>query len=139
MKLKARIRTIKGKAEWTLNNLLPILKLSSRKVKYEGWVNKDDSELFMEMEGTPRMLKPVEQNIYKFQEKKKNITRTKLGKTMIRGLGGTNEQIEELKDLFDNDTEMTVIKEATAQELIDDTTTLWDYIKKSFRKVKKNE
>jgi ferritin-like metal-binding protein YciE len=93
----------------------------------------------MEMEGTPRMLKPVEQNIYKFQEKKKNITRTKLGKTMIRGLGGTNEQIEELKDLFDNDTEMTVIKEATAQELIDDTTTLWDYIKKSFRKVKKNE
>ena len=135
MKLKAKITTIEGKAEWTMNNLLPILKLSSRHCKYDGWVNETDSELFIEMEGTPRQLLPVEQNIYKFQKKKQDITRTMLGKKLIRGLGGTNDQILELQELFDNDTEMEVIKEATAQELIDDTTTFWDRIKKTYKKV----
>jgi hypothetical protein len=137
MELKVKIKTVEGKANDTLKGLTPIIGLGKGKTKIEGWVNKKDDILYLEIKGDSRHVKRIEKNVQQFSKTKKDITHTKTGKFLIKRLGGTEEQIVQLQELFDNDTEVTIVTNETAQELIDETMTLWQKIKKTFRRVKK--
>lgn len=123
-------------AERTLKGLMPIIGLAKGKTKLEGWTNKEDSILYLEVEGNIRHVLRIEKNVEQFSKTKKDITHKKSGRWMIKKLGGTEEQIGQLQELFDNDTEVTVVKEATAQEIIDDQTTFWQKIKNNFERLK---
>jgi hypothetical protein len=64
-----------------------------------------------------------------------NVFKQKVMGKGIKDLANSKEDIEELEKMLKEGTEIKVIKEATAEELIEGNKSLWDNIKEKFKKV----
>jgi hypothetical protein len=137
MKLRIKISTPKGAAENTWNKFKAVLGIGKGKSTYEGYVNDSNDTIYIEVEGNIRECFRIMKNVNIFQHKKNEIIKNKLAQKGLKGMGATNKQLTQLQDLFENDTNIEIVKEATAQELQEYNMTFWDKIKQKFRKVKK--
>jgi len=135
MKLKIQIKTVEGMAKSSMIKMRPFFGLTKGKAKYEAWCNKEDDTLYVEVDGSIRDCKRIEENVNRFSKIKQTFTKSKAGKLAMKTLGATQEQIVQLQELFDNDTNIEVVKMATAQELIDENKTFWERMKEKFTKV----
>jgi|26BtaG_2_1085354.scaffolds.fasta_scaffold15743_3 hypothetical protein len=132
MEVKIIIRTPKGQAkgmEWKLRKVL----LGKIKPK-EMYVSKDDNELVWVVDAPSRRVTKIIRNVSFFDVTIRNIFENKaLKKTLWKKLSA--KDLKELEGMLKQQTEVEVIKNATAEEIVDEGKTWWQRLKEKFQKV----
>jgi hypothetical protein len=134
MQVKIKITTPKGQAKGTLNKLKPFL-IGFNKVKHEAYVNQDDNEMYLECEGTPRQILNISRNANLYSSFVEQIFKKKVMGKGIADLAANKEDIMELENMLKEGTKVEVIKQASAQELVDNNKSMWQRMKEGFIKV----
>ena len=135
MKVKIEIKTPKGSAKSTEFKISPFIigELTKKKVKMDSYVNDDDDTIYWEIEGEARYLLKISRNVALYELMINKVLDNKLMKTTMRK-NLNQEQEKELKDMLQNQTKVKVIKEATAEELVEVNKTFWQSMKEKFKK-----
>ena len=136
MRTRIKIRTIKGQAEKVEKRIKPyILGNSFNKLKFmEIYINKENNEIAWEVEDSVRKIMKINYNVVRFDVIMKNIFNNKLlRKKLLTKV--PKDQVKELESLLRNHTKVTIIKNATAEELVEANKTWWQKIKETFHKV----
>ena len=132
MKTKIIIKTPQGNALGTQKKIKPLI-IGFKKVKIDTYVNKEDDEMVWDVEGSVRDIININRNVARFDSLIKNIFNNRMvKKKTAKHL--TEEDQEKLKDMLLNQTSCEVIKEATAQELVEADKTWWQRMKETFTK-----
>lgn len=135
MIIKVLIRTPKGFAEKNEKRIRAVI-IGKRKKQVKiinKFVNKDNDKFIWEIEAPIKDCLRIQKNISRFDVVMKNIFNNRLVKrTMRKQLGMTNDQEEELNVLFDDQTQVDIIKKATAQELDEHNKTWWQRMKETY-------
>jgi len=130
MIVKILIRTPKGRARSAEKKLRPVL-LGIKTVK-EMYTNKDDNEILWIIEGTPRKIEKITNKVSQFRFLMQALLDNKLVKKTIRKKL-SKESEDELLDMLINQTDIEVVKEATARELEKDSQSIFSKIKEKFK------
>lgn len=130
MEIKIQINTPKGYAKKIEHQLRPWL-IGSNKPK-EMFVNKDDDTLYWVVETTIKRCLKIQRNVTMFETMMKGILNNPKVKKMAKL---TEEQRKELDDMIFNHTKITIVKRATAEEIVESNKTFWQTIKEKFKKV----
>lgn len=129
MEIKIRIRTPKGQAKGTEKKLRPFL-LGGRQLS-EVWTNEEDNELYWVVNTDVRNAMKISRNVAAYA----NIIKGMFDNKLMRKVSDKQlspEDKAELKDMLLNQTEVEIIKEATAQEIVEGNKTFWQRIKEKF-------
>ena len=136
MKTKIIIKTPAGQAAGTMKKIKPLI-IGFKKVKIETYVNDNDDEMVWDIEGSVRDIISINKNVSMFDSLIKTIFNNKMvQKKAAKHL--TEEDQKKLKDMLLNQTTCEVIKEATAQELVEANKTRWQRMKETFTKKEDN-
>jgi hypothetical protein len=138
MKIRIKIRTPKGQAEKLLPKLKPFLLGINRKQikKSEAWVNDNGDEMYLEIEGSLRKVMDIQRNmtffdtVMKYGMKSKKIRK-------LAGFKSDDKKEKEIDKLLENHTKIEIIKNTTANEIVEANKTFWQRMKENFRKLKK--
>lgn len=105
MRLKIKIRTIKGKAEGVEKKIRPFI-LGLRKPKiHTVEINKENDTILWTVEDDVRKITKIHYNVIRFD----NIMQKVLGSKMLKKKVKPG-QLEELEDLLRNHTSVEVVK-----------------------------
>ncbi len=133
MKVKIKVSTPAGQAKATAWKLKPFL-IGFNKVKTETYVSANDDIIYIDVEGDARRVLKVTANAYSYATMIDQVFKKKvMGKGVIDALN--EKDAAELKSMLKDGTKVEVIKEATAEEMVDVGTTLWERIKRTFKRV----
>jgi len=137
MKLKIKISTPKGqakKAEKRIKKLVLGFRGKNR-VGFQSFSNKEDSLILWELEGQVRDLMKISKNAMRFNLYITSILNNKLvGRTLRKKLSEDDQ--EELRRMLQEGTTVEVIKEATAEEIVEGNLTMWERVKRNFQRQK---
>ena len=134
MKVKIRIRTPKGYAKSTELQLRPLIIGKTKRLTNDTYANKKDNEIYWEVEGNPRDIFRITRNVNRYSMIIDGAFNNKMFKKVyLKKL--SDEGKKELKDMLSNQTQVDVIKEATAQELDEMDRSMWSKMKEKFKKV----
>jgi len=129
MELKIRITTPKGQATGAQKTLRPFLIGSKKKIiKFETYVNEDDSELYWVIVTDLRRSLKINRNITMY----KVMIGTILGNKRVNKMIKDEKQKEELRKMLSDQTKIEIIKEGEAQELVEYNKTFWQRMKERF-------
>jgi hypothetical protein len=136
MIIKIQIQTPDGQAKGALKQFKWYFKLFSG-CKINAYCNDQDNDIVLECDGTPRQIIQVGKNVASFHSLPALLFENKQVKGLLKCKfpEATGADFDKLKEMFDNGTKITIIKEASAQELIENNKTWWQKIKESFKKV----
>lgn len=136
MKLKIQIRTPKGQAAKTEKRITPyIIGCKKKDISVDSYISKEDNEIVWEIEGPIRRLMKISRNASRFDYVIRSMLDSKaVKKTIRKHLDGAQE--DELQDMLLNHTTCEVIKEATAEEIVESQKTWWQRVKENFTKKK---
>lgn len=134
MEVKIIIKTPKGCATASQKKLKLILLplLSKRVMVKEAYVNEEDSRVIWVVEGHLREILKINRNLSRFDQVIKLMFSNKIMRKVTE-YKVPKEQLKELKEMLDNQTTVEIIKEATAQEIVEGNMTRWEKIKTTFR------
>ena len=131
-KTKIKITTPKNQAKATEKKIRKFI-IGFKKVKVDTYTNDDDNELYWEVEGSVRDILKINRNVFYFTQMIQGVLDNKLMKrTMRKKLSPEDE--EQLKNMLLNQTSCEIIKEATAEEMVEGTMSFWDRMKSRFKK-----
>lgn len=136
MKANILIRTPEGCASKTSSKMKMFLFGKNNAIK-NVYINDDDSEMVWEIEGSLKTIMKIQKNVSKFDVFVTMLFKSKLVKKAIKKYM-RDDQEEELNDMLKNQTEVIIIKDATADEITEYDTTWWENIKHKFNKVDNN-
>ena len=131
MKTKIKITTPKGQAKGTEKKIRKFI-IGFKKVKIDTYVNEDDNELYWEIEGKVKDIMKINRNVFYFTEMVKGVLDSKMVKKTLRKKLKKEDE-EQLKDMLLNQTSCEIIKEATAEELVEENKTFWQRMKERFK------
>jgi predicted DNA-binding antitoxin AbrB/MazE fold protein len=134
MKVKIEIKTPEGQAEGTLKKLKPFL-IGFNKVKSESYINNNNSIMYLECEGRPKEILKITKNCYTYTAFIDQIFKQKIMGKGIMDLADSKDDIKELEKMLKEGTKVKIIKEASAEELVEGNKSWWDNIKQKFKKV----
>ena len=130
MKLKIIIKTPEGQAKGTETKLRKTL--LNKRVKCKTYTNPEDNQILWEVEGSVADMLKVQRNVTGYELMIKQMFENKLLKKY--GLPRLAEGEEEkLKEMLTDQTTIEIIKEATAQELVEGNKPFWMKIKEKFK------
>ena len=98
------------------------------------YVNDDDSQFIWELEGPVKDILRIGKNVSKFDIVMRSVLDNKLMKRTMRKKLSAEDELQ-LQDLLADQTTVEIIKEATAQEIVDVNTTWWQRMTQTFKKV----
>ena len=131
MEIKIQIKTPAGEAEKTEKRIKPFL-LGKTKLK-ESYINSDSSQLIWVIEAPVRKVLSIQRNVSRFETTISSILQSKaVKKTIVKHLN--NKDQHSLKKMLTDQTEVTILKVATAEELVEANKTFWQKIKETFNK-----
>lgn len=133
MKARVIIRTPAGQAKKAESNLRKLLIGQNKFNSVDTYVSHNDDEVAWEVEGDPRTVIKLTQNITKFDWMMSSILKNKHIKKMYTSKLSANE-LEALDNMLLRQTEVQVIKEAIAEELVEANKTFWQRIKERWTK-----
>lgn len=126
---RIKIKTPKGQARKTAKKLKWFLLGSG--VKHKAYYNKEDNEIYWEIEAPVKKILNINRNVFYFDQMMRGVLDHKLVKRAFREKL-TPDQEEELRSMLLNQTQLEIIKEATAQEIIEHNKSFWQRIKETF-------
>jgi len=130
MKTKIVIKVPKGQARKVEGKLRPFILTGSRRSRHETFVNKDDSQIIWIVEAPLKDTMKINKNVAQFDIMMSMVFKNKmLGKAITKYL--SEEEQQELEDMFINHTKVKIIKGASAEELaeVNNPNGLWQKIK----------
>ena len=131
MEIKIEIRTPKGEAEKTEKRIKPFL-IGTTKIK-ESWINFEGSQLIWVIEAPIRKILSIKRNVNRFDYTIQSILNSKaMKKTLVKHLNDKDQRA--LKKMLTDQTTVTVLNEATLQELDEYNKPFWSRIKEKFKK-----
>lgn len=128
MELKLRIKTPPSRAGFMQDTVGVFLKLGVR--PKETYINEDKSELVWLIDTDPRRYVDICKKVALFDSITKNI----LANKHVRKLADNQHVIDEVEKMCKEQTEIEVIKDATAQELVDANKTWLQRVKETWKK-----
>ena len=131
MKIKLIIHTPEGQAKGTEQKIRPWL--LNRSVKCEVYTNKEDNQILWEIEGAPRHILQIQKNVAAFDMLMHKIFTNKMVKKTAEKTLAEGEK-EKLEEMLLKQTSIELVKEATAEEIIDDGKSFWTKLKEKFKK-----
>lgn len=138
MIIKLKIQTPQGQAQATINRLKSFLKFLNR-AKIETWVNDDDSIIYIQVDGNTRQVAQLMKTVSLFQKLPAMLVSQRLGRKFIKAHPEfhevTDKDFDAVLEMFENGTSLEILKQATAEEIQEDNLTLWDKIKRTFKKI----
>ena len=134
MKIKISITTPKGHAKRTDKNMRGFIIGFKKLDKLDVYINDEDTEIVWDIEGHPRPLMKIVRNVNLFHVTASKVIESKRVQKGARKKGYTDEQIEQVKDMLESGTKVTVVKEATAQEMVEANMSWWQRVKEKFHK-----
>jgi len=127
MEVKIQIKTPKGYATKIEKQLRPWL-IGFNKPK-EIYVNKANSKLYWVMDSSVRRCMKIQRNVTMYESMINRI----MGSKKVRKMAKLNEeQTKELDNMLLNQTEIKIIKKATADEIVENNKTFWQNVKEKF-------
>jgi|TARA_Y100000310_G_C20369082_1_gene662670 hypothetical protein len=132
MKIRVQITTPKGQARKAQKKLKYFI-IGSRKAKIETYVNKEDNELVWEVEGSVKQIMKIQYNVNKFDLMMGMALNNKYVRKKINN-HLSKEEVSELDEMLLKQTTCKIIKEATANELVEKDKTWIERVKDNFRK-----
>lgn len=130
MELKIKIKTPKGHAKVTSERLdFRKFILGFRTKTKESYVNKDNSEIVWVLDVPVRKAISIQRRIASYGVMLKAV----LGNPVVKKVMQPGQEKE--LDLLLQETKIEVIKNATAQELVEANTTWWDKIHTTWKKI----
>lgn len=129
MIIKIRITTPKGQATKAQRNLRPFL-IGSKKAIMNTYINDDDSELYWEIDTHIRKAIAITKRVGMY----KNMIHTVLSNRQVTKRIESKEQKKELENMLKNQTKIEIIREATANEMVEANQTLWQRVTSKFKK-----
>lgn len=133
MEIKIEIKTPIGYAKSTEQKLRPWIVGTKTKPK-EMYVNKKDDTLYWVVEAPVKTCLRIQKNVTLYESLVKGILDSRMVKKAIRDKFDKKKE-KELRDMLFKHTTITIIKQATANEIVGNNKTLWDNIKERFTKV----
>jgi len=132
MKIKVQVKTPKGMATSSSGKLQKaILGFNiMRRIKSECYVNDDDSIIYWDIDANYKTCIKIGKNVARFDSIAKMALDQKRVKKLLDEKG-----LAELEDMFKNQTKVSIIKNATAEEVEENNNSFWNNIKEKFRKV----
>lgn len=137
MEFKICIRTPHGQAKIAQKRLRPFI-LGSKIKPVESWVSPLDDELFWVIESDVKNFVRIKRNVTRFDQTIRKIVDSKPLKKLFRKNLDEKDRAE-LEDMLLNHTEVEIVTNATAEEIVEGTTTWWSKIKQKFKKTKEGE
>jgi hypothetical protein len=131
MEIKIKIRTPQGHAVQIEKKLQPFV-LGFLKRPDEIYVNKAEDELIWVVRGSVKQILKISKNVARYDSYVKGIMGHKLLKNML-----DEDSKKELDDMLLNQTKIDIIKEASAQEIVEANKTYWQMIKETFTMIAK--
>ena len=128
MMLRMVITTPKGQAEGTEKRLRTFL-LGMKRPSSTGY--KDDS-FYWEIETDYKGFVGLQRKAVMFSQLAGGVVGNKVFKGAATKLGATKQQLREVEDMLRNGTKVEIIKTATAEEIVEGTTTWWERFKSKF-------
>jgi hypothetical protein len=138
MKIRLEVKTPAGQATGTAQKLVPFL-IRFSKISHNSWVNDMGDCLYIELESTPRKIVPIIQRVAMFEKLTHDVmTHPWLKKAVDKVHLVDPNDYKAVCDMMENQTTITVIKQATAQEITEDGISFWQRIKNTFMKLGPN-
>jgi hypothetical protein len=129
MQIRVIIKTPPGCARSTEVNVRKII-LGAFKKTIETVINEDDSELLWLLDCTPSECVKITQAVGRFNMTMKLVATNKQVKWLLKTTHMTTEQdLRRLEDALTNNTDIEVVKYATAKELANDSKSIFSKVK----------
>jgi len=133
MEIKISVKTPKGQALGLEKKFRPFI-IGSKKKLLNTWVSPDDDEVIWDVEGSVREILKIQNNLARFDQFVRGAMDNKLmRKTMQKTL--SKQDAKDLEEMIMNQTDVSTIKRATAEELVEAGKTWWQRTKEKFTKV----
>ena len=94
---------------------------------------KDDG-FYWELDLTYKQWVNLEKRVHLFQSFSMYVMDMKILRKAVKTLGASPDDIEAVKLMFQDGTRVEIIKNATAEEIVEGTTTWWEKFKTKFRR-----
>jgi hypothetical protein len=136
MEIKISIKTIEGNATKLEYQLRPFIIGDKHKIHQILTSPKNDEVIWI-IQGEIKTIMKIQRNIALFDTVTKTIFLNKQQKIRkaITKLADSPQDITKLQELLKNQTSVTILKEATLQELDEYHQTRWEKIKKIFKRI----
>lgn len=128
MRIRVEIKTPKGMATSTEKKLRFYI-LGKIKKPADTYVNDEDDTFYWEVDVSIRQAINIQKNVSRFHTRASSVIDNKLFKRAV----DKEEDLETLREMFKN-TEVRIIKQATADEIVEANKTFWQRIKDTFKK-----
>lgn len=133
MRTKIYITTPIGEAKKTQNKIKPWI-IGFKKVKVDYYINDEDSQMVWDIDGNVRDILKINKSVALFDNVLKGIFNNKMVKKTVNKYLKEDDKVK-LQEMLFNQTKVEIIKEATANEIVESNKTLWDNIKAKFHKI----
>lgn len=137
MEVKVCIRTPKGKADTALDDWkLRVIKntlFKKSKVKEE-YTNKANDKLYWVIQTDARGYLRIVKSVSNYSSIVSGVFENKHVRKGIKKMADSPEDYEQLKTMIKDGTRVSILKQATAQELVEANKTYWQRIKETFKK-----
>jgi len=135
MKVRIQIKTPKGYARDTEAKLRPLIIGKTKRLTNETFANDDDNIIYWDVEGSVKDILRITKNVTRYAMIiESSFNNRMFKKVYLKKL--SEEGKAELKDMLNNQTEVEIIKNATADEIIESDKTMWEKMKDKFQKLK---
>ncbi|RLA46941.1 MAG: hypothetical protein DRR04_05300 [Gammaproteobacteria bacterium] len=135
MKIKLEIKTPPGQAR-KAENQLRLFILGKLKQQPDTYISPNDNSFYWNAEVTVKQYFRIQRNAHLFQQLAGGTLDAINKKSWIKKMANiTGSTVKGARALID-DTTITIIKQATANEIVEAKTTMWERIKKTFHKGK---
>jgi len=132
MKVKILITTAPGQAaknEFVMRKVIAGIKKFRR---FEMYLSKKDDRIIWEIEDNPKRILGITRKVAMFETLIKMAMNTYIVKKMAKRLTPDDKKVWE--QMLKEQTKVEIIKEATAEELVEGNKTYWTKLKEKFKK-----
>lgn len=132
MKIRLIVNTPPGEAEGTEKKLKYFL-LGLTVIPNKTGVNPDKSSFYWEIDGSIKQYVAIMRKVTLFQSLAGGTIDNRLVRKAFKQFGATEAQFKEVSKMLKEGTEIKVIKEATANEIVSYNKTYWQKVKELFK------
>ena len=107
---------------------------NSKKLKNSVWTNPEDTQVMWEVDCDAKTCIRISKNVSLYDNLIKGLFQIKAGRKALEMMADNKEDVVKLEEMLKEHTTIEIIKEATAQEMVDEKQTWLQRLKSKFQK-----
>lgn len=126
------IKTPVGQASGTEAKLRTFIVGKNSKITNDIRINDQNSEIIWEIDCDVKTMLKITRNVTMYDQFVKGVFDNKTALKAIRKLADSEEDVKKLQEMLNGQTSIEIIKEATAQEIVEGQKSWWQSMKEKF-------